>query len=407
MNKIAPWFLSALLAIACGVLVLAYLVAPPLQMGWYLAMLAGVLIIWGILAWRFFRKWELAADAALLLALFVTGYLSATLFYLAQAEKGELPVITRAEGDPGDGHTAILYFTHGEPPAYSPMPWIETFHELDKDGVSFVPWPFRPFFLSNVRREYLAIGGSAHNKVHQIMLHSLLLSMPEEAMRGTRFYQAFLDSPPRPDEMAIQAINDGASKLIVLPVFLTDSSHTIAGFEMIEALAIEKFGVSVCAAKPLWNTDALQQMFVARADAHLDGVDKARVGILLVGHGQPDDWDAFYPTQTEQENEFRNQVRERLIQAGYLPDNILLAWMEFKTPKITTAVQQLAAQGVERILVFSASISADSIHSDIQVPESVEAADLPDDVQVVNMGAWGNSPLVIEAIRQRIGECQE
>ena len=407
MNKIAPWFLSALLAIACGVLVLAYLVAPPLQMGWYLAMLAGVLIIWGILAWRFFRKWELAADAALLLALFVTGYLSATLFYLAQAEKGELPVITRAEGDPGDGHTAILYFTHGEPPAYSPMPWIETFHELDKDGVSFVPWPFRPFFLSNVRREYLAIGGSAHNKVHQIMLHSLLLSMPEEAMRGTRFYQAFLDSPPRPDEMAIQAINDGASKLIVLPVFLTDSSHTIAGFEMIEALAIEKFGVSVCAAKPLWNTDALQQMFVARADAHLDGVDKARVGILLVGHGQPDDWDAFYPTQTEQENEFRNQVRERLIQAGYLPDNILLAWMEFKTPKITSAVQQLAAQGVERILVFSASISADSIHSDIQVPESVEAADLPDDVQVVNMGAWGNSPLVIEAIRQRIGECQE
>jgi len=407
MNKIAPWFLSALLAIACGVLVLAYLVAPPLQMGWYLAMLAGVLIIWGILAWRFFRKWELAADAALLMALFVTGYLSATLFYLAQTEEGELPVITRAEGDPGDGHTAILYFTHGEPPAYSPMPWIETFHELDKDGVSFVPWPFRPFFLSNVRREYLAIGGSAHNKVHQIMLHSLLLSMPEEAMRGTRFYQAFLDSPPRPDEMAIQAINDGASKLIVLPVFLTDSSHTIAGFEMIEALAIEKFGVSVCAAKPLWNTDALQQMFVARADAHLDGVDKARVGILLVGHGQPDDWDAFYPTQTEQENEFRNQVRERLIQAGYLPDNILLAWMEFKTPKITTAVQQLAAQGVERILVFSASISADSIHSDIQVPESVEAADLPDDVQVVNMGAWGNSPLVIEAIRQRIGECQE
>lgn len=405
MNKIAPWFLSALLAIACGVLFLAYLVAPPMQMGWYLAMLVGALIIWGILAWRFFRKWELAADTALLLALFVTGYLSATLFYLAQAEEGELPAITRAEGDPGDGHTAILYFTHGEPPAYSTMPWIETFHELDKDGVSFVPWPFRPFFLSNVRREYLAIGGSAHNKVHQIMLHSLILSMPDESTRGTRFYQAFLDSRPRPDEKAIQAINDGASKLIVLPVFLTDSSHTIAGFEMIEALAIEKFGVSVCAAKPLWDTDALQQMFVARADAHLDGVDKARVGILLVGHGQPDDWDAFYPTQTEQENEFRNQVRERLILAGYLPDNVLLAWMEFKTPKITTAVQQLAAQGVERILVFSASISADSIHSDIQVPESVEAADLPDDVQVVNMGAWGNSPLVIEAIRQRVSEC--
>lgn len=406
MKKLSPWILTAVLAVACSAFFLAYLVAPPMQMGWALTALIALLIFWGYLAWRNFRRWKIAAGAALFLLLFGAGYLGATRLYLAQSEAGDLPAITRPEGDAGDGHTAILYFTHGEPPAYSPMPWIETFHELDHDQVSFVPWPFRPFFLSNVRREYLLIGGSAHNKVHQIMLHSLILSMPEEAARGVRFYQAFLDSPPRPDEMAIQAINDGASKLIVVPVFLTDSSHTIAGFEMVEALDIPKYGVSVCLGKPLWDTPALQQMFVARADAHLEGVEKANVGILLVGHGQPEDWDAFYPTQTEQEDLFRNQVRQRLIQAGYLPQNILLAWMEFKSPKITPAVQQLAEQGVQRILVFSASISADSIHSDIQVPESVEAAHLPENIQVVNMGAWGNSPLVVEAIRQRISECQ-
>jgi protoheme ferro-lyase len=406
VKNMSLWIFSALLAATCGVLFLAYLVSSPLRMSIFVALLVGCLIVWGYLAFRFFHGWTLAADFGLLLVLFATGYLGATRVYLAQSEENNLPAITRSEGDPGDGHTAILYFTHGEPPAYSPMPWIETFHELDQDGVSFVPWPFRPFFLNNVRREYLAIGGSAHNKVHQIMLHSLMLSMPEELNRGTRFYQAFLDSPPRPDEMAIQAVNDGASKLIVLPVFLTDSSHTIAGFEMLEALGLEKYGVRVCEAKPLWDTEALQKMFVARADTHLNDVDKAKVGILLVGHGQPDDWDAIYPTQTEQETKFRDQVRERLIQAGYLPDNILLAWMEFKTPKITPAVQQLAALGVKRILVFSASISADSIHSDIQVPEAVEAAKLPENIQVVNMGAWGNSPLVIEAFRQRISECQ-
>ena len=400
-----PWLFSALLAIACGALFLSYLVAPPLKMSWGLALLVGALVLWVLLAWRFFRGWALVADTGLWLILFIAGYLGATRFYLAKREDRKLPAITRPEGDPGKGHTAILYFTHGEPPAYNPMPWIETFHEMDNDGISFIPWPFRPFFLSNIRREYLAIGGSAHNKVHQIMLRSLIVSMPDEANRGIRFYQAFLDSPPRPDEVAIQAINEGASKLIVLPVFLTESSHTIAGFEMLEPLEIEKYGVSVCKAKPLWDTEALQQMFVFRANAHLDGVERSKVGILLVGHGQPDDWDAIYPTQTEQEDKFRILIRERLMQAGYLPDNILLAWMEFKTPKITPAVKQLAARGVERILVFSASISADSIHSDIQVPESVEAANLPEGIQVLNMGAWGNSPQVIEAIRQRISDC--
>ena len=288
----------------------------------------------------------------------IAGYLVGTSVYLAQEEHRDLPAVTRSRGETGDGHTAVLYFTHGEPPAYSPLPWIETFHELDGDGVSFIPWPFRPVFLNNLRREYLVVGGSAHNKVHQIMLQSLIQNLPLAKDQGVRFYQAFLDNPPRPDEMAIAAINDGASKLVVLPVFLTDSSHTQAGQEMIDAVGFEKYGIDVCYAKPLWDTEALQQMFVERANDNLGGVARDQVGIVLVGHGQPDDWDAIYPTQTEQENLFRTQVRQRLVEAGYLADHISLGWMEFKEPDIQQAVRELVAKGVKRLLIFSASISA-------------------------------------------------
>ena len=353
-----------------------------------------------------FKGWQILWGSLLAIACLVGGYLAATSVYLAQEEHRDLAAITRSESDPGDGHTAILYFTHGEPPAYSPMPWIETFHELDGDGVSFIPWPFRPVFLNNLRREYLVVGGSAHNKVHQIMLQSLMQSIPQAKDQGVRFYQAFLDNPPRPDEMAVEAINDGASKLVILPVFLTDSSHTQAGQEMIDAVGSEKYGIEVCYAKPLWDTEALQQMFVERANENLGDIPKDQVGILLVGHGQPDDWDAIYPTQTEQENLFRNLVRERLIADGYSANNISLGWMEFKEPGIQQAVSELVSKGVKRLLIFSASISADSIHSDIQVPEAVEAVEMPEDLKVINLGAWGNSSLVIEAIRQRILECE-
>jgi len=57
------------------------------------------------------------------------------------------------------------------------------------------------------------------------------------------------------------------------------------------------------------------------------------------------------------------------------------------------------------MLVFSASISADSIHSDIQVPELVHSVRIPPGVKAVNLGAWGVDPLVIRAIRQKILEC--
>ena len=47
------------------------------------------------------------------------------------------------------------------------------------------------------------------------------------------------------DEMAINAINDGADRIILLPIFITISSHTQAGQEMLAALEPEKYGVLV------------------------------------------------------------------------------------------------------------------------------------------------------------------
>ncbi len=247
------WIVSGLLAFGCGVFLLAYLVVDPLRIG--LVVLLGIVLVglWVLTAVTTFKGWQVLWGSLLAIACLVGGYLAATSVYLAREEHRALAAITRSESDPGDGHTAVLYFTHGEPPAYSPMPWIETFHELDSDGVSFIPWPFRPVFLNNLRREYLVVGGSAHNKVHQIMLQSLVQSLPQAKEQGVRFYQAFLDNAPRPDEMAIQAINDGASKLVIVPVFLTNSSHTQAGQEMIDAVGAEKYGIDACYAKPAYS----------------------------------------------------------------------------------------------------------------------------------------------------------
>jgi len=61
-KKMTPWIISAIFAVACGAFFLAYLVASPLQMSWFLVLLAAGFILWGLLAWRFFRGWEIAAD---------------------------------------------------------------------------------------------------------------------------------------------------------------------------------------------------------------------------------------------------------------------------------------------------------------------------------------------------------
>jgi sirohydrochlorin ferrochelatase len=147
-------------------------------------------------------------------------------------------------------------------------------------------------------------------------------------------------------------------------------------------------------------------MFVARADQNLGGTDRSRVGVLLVGHGQPDDWDRIYPTQTEQELLFRQSITDDLVADGYTRENISLAWMEFKEPAIQEAVQSLVNRGVEKLLVFATSISASSLHSLYDIPEEVRASGVPEGVEVVNLGAWDDDPIVIRAIKERVDACR-
>jgi hypothetical protein len=143
-------------------------------------------------------------------------------------------------------------------------------------------------------------------------------------------------------------------------------------------------------------------MFVKRANAHIGSTHKSKVAVLLVGHGQPDEWDVEWPTETEHEIQFREMILRLFEQDGYQPKNLGLAWMEFKHPKPAVKIDEFLKNGVEKIVYFSAAISADSIHSQYDVPALVDKASVPDHVSVINLGAWNDDPIVIQAIKERI-----
>lgn len=399
-----PWVLVALVSFLAGSCLVLYLVASPQRMNSYLFVL--LLLVGGGLLFcvKSFPLSQALSLIALNLGTFLAGYLVTTAIFLGLHEKRALPAITRMPGEKGKGHTAVIYFTHGEPPAYSIYPWLETIREFDHDKAAFIPFPFRPFFFFGLRKEYLKAGGSPHNIVHGYLFRAVQASIPEKDRAGLRFHLAFLDSNPRPDEMAIRAINDGADRIILLPIFITISSHTQAGEEMVAALQPEKYGVSVQLAEPLWNSNLLRQVFVAQAEATRRDTDREHTGILLVGHGQPKAWDAIYPTQTEHENQYREGIKELLVKKGYLAGNVLPVWMSFQSPSIAQGLHSLVANGVTKILVFSVSISAAALHSDVDVPEAIHKAKLPGSVEVINMGAFGDpfDPLVVGAIREKL-----
>jgi hypothetical protein len=91
-----------------------------------------------------------------------------------------------------------------------------------------------------------------------------------------------------------------------------------------------------------------------------------------------------------------------LASDGFVPDNMSLAWMEFKEPKPKTKVEEFYADGLEAVYYFSAAISADAMHAQYDVPALMAKADVPEDFPLVNLGAWNNDPIVIDAIMEKI-----
>lgn len=400
--EIVKWVVVAAASFGLGAALVQYLTVHPLHMSRYLfvatLLLAGVV---AAVAWGFDGPQRLAA-AAVAPAAALAGYAIMTKRFLARDDERPVPAVTRALDDLGLGHTAVVYFTHGEPETYDPIGWINQFREFDEQKIPFVPLLVRPLFAYELRKKYLAVGRSNHRQTHMRMVRELEAAYRAQGDETTRFYLSFLDDNPRPDAAAVQALNDGASRIVVAEVFLTRSNHTAEGEHQIQALGLERYGVDVRYTGPLWDSETLKSMFVQRANAYVDGVDKSQVGILLVGHGQPDQWDVEWPTETEQELSFRHAVLQSLAADGFKPGNLSLAWMEFKEPKPAPKVEEFAANGVKKLLYFSAAISADALHSQIDVPELIEKARVPPDFPMVNLGAWNDDPLVIQAIKERI-----
>jgi protoheme ferro-lyase/multisubunit Na+/H+ antiporter MnhF subunit len=395
--------IPSLLGFFAGFFYVQYLTVHPTKMGRYLT-IDTLLIVGAILCIiDYSAKQNLYISIILSILSFIGGYAFATKQLMGMPDNRPAPPLLRSPDTKGDGHTAVIYFTHGEPATYTAVAWVNQFREYDETGVKFVPFLARPFFIKSLRDHYLIVGSSHHDNIHKEMIKTLEKMYRDQGDSTTKFYLSFLDSSPRPEAAVIRALNEGASSIIACVVFLTKSNHTLEGEEQIKKV-LSSFNIPVSFTRPLYDSETLKSMFVQRLNSHVDGFDKTKVGVLLVGHGQPDEWDKDFPTETQQELQFKESILELLSRDGYKRENMSLAWMEFKHPKPKEKIEEFVKNGITRIYYFPAAISADSIHSQYDIPALVAMANTPKEVQFFNLGAWNNDPIVVRAIKQRIDE---
>lgn len=405
MKRLGLHLLALITSFLTGWFLVDFLTVHPLKMTLYLVftLLGLVLLVLWIHALKKKRcRW---VSVLVSLVAFLLGYSLNTHKFLSREDTRFVPELTRTAGDAGKGHTAVVYFTHGEPETYDPIGWINQFREFDEQGIKFVPFVARPAFAYVLRNKYLEAGKSMHRQVHKEMLRSLEETYRLEGDSATRFYLCFLDDEPRPDAAVIQALNDGADTIVVADVFLTISNHTAEGQNLIHELEVEEnLGIPVIYTEPMWSSEKLRSVFLEKVYAQMGNTPREEVAVALVGHGQPDEWDVEWATETEQEMAFREEIMKLFVADGFRRENMGSAWMSFKQPKPAYLMQDFVENGATKIFYFSAAISAEAMHSQIDIPRLVEEYDFPEGVETINLGAWDNHPTVIAAIRERIDE---
>ena len=396
------WTLLMGLGLLLGACLVQFLVVHPTRMAIYLSICFIILFAILLILARPFRGPQRIAGIVASVVAFAAGWYVMTSVIMERQDHRPIPELTREADDPGAGHTAVVYLTHGEPPVYDPISWVNQMNEFDEQGIAFVPFMARPFFFKALRDSYLRVGKSEHREKSMAMLASLEQAYRRSGDTDTRFYMGFLDDNPRVPAAVINALNDGASRLIVSEVFVTVSSHTEEGKHQIEEVNPQAYGVEVRYTGPVWDSTAMHRTFVTRVNDNRGETDKAKVGVLLVAHGQPVEWDEFWPLQTEQEMLYADRILELLEADGYRRENLGKAWMSFRTPKPAAEVERIFANGVEKLLFLSYTIAAAGMHSQYDIPALVYKARVPEEFPIIDLGAWGNDPMVIAALKEKI-----
>ncbi len=244
----------------------------------------------------------------LLVLSFTLGYTLTT--YSALSRRDRRVKVNRPHSQ--EGHTAVILLATGEPPEYDVRNAAERLEFAD-DAADVPGALLRPFYMRDLKGKYAAIGRSPAKEYY-----TQLAQKVQSRLDAThRVYSAYYSDEPRLADSMARAIEEGAGRVIILHLRVSDPPDGVAAGELLRGLDYESYDVTISEAGPLWDTGLLPQIYVRRVlEAATQVADNTEsVGLLLVGRGHPAGTGATESSQRRQEQEetLQRRVRRALL----------------------------------------------------------------------------------------------
>jgi protoheme ferro-lyase len=309
---------------------------------------------------------------------------------------------TRLGTAPGGDKLSVVLLADQEPEEYDPRSVTAVF---DRYGLSDVPLPpdvARPLVYASERSSYHRVNGSpARDSVRRTA--AALESRLRDDGTASEVTVAYTSGGPSLAETVVLEVEKGATRIVVAALTVAWTGPFDSAVARASSLGLAGSGVRLETTGPLWTSEHVSAMIAQRALASL-GSDRSGDGVVLVSAGEPQQLERDHPAATEQTTFFSQRVRAELIEAGLASGRIRRAWLEWEEPDVLEAVRHLAAVGARRIALVPVTFPAETIATLVDLRFAAERATEETGASLVVLGAWGDDPAVVEALRDGVVE---
>lgn len=292
---------------------------------------------------------------------------------------------------------AVVMLAEGEPDSYDPSVVTAGFLDLEETGVPVPIEAARTLLYFSEKSRYTSVGAASGRTSATSVADKLSLLLTPE-IPNIDVHVAWLDPPDRLDSVMAEAVVEGYRRIAVVPFGIADSMHLDRAKVSVDALAPNAGGVRVAYAAPLWGNSIIARAVADQVLASVPAMDRATTGVVLVGHGQPWQWDRTHPAGSEQETYFAQRVRALLLEEGFGPGMVRLGWLDWQDQGVSEAVRHLVAFGCQRVIVVPAAMPFETLGTLIDLRGAAEEATLGTKVTLEVLPTWGDQPSVISAL---------
>jgi len=294
------------------------------------------------------------------------------------------------------GAPAVVLVANVESKSYDPRETARMLQSLADEGLLEASIGVLPFLFFGQKARYRVIADYSPSATELSAVADRLSEAVGES--GARVSWASGAGVEGIADAVATAASRGHRRIVIAELFVAEPAQMRAARAEIAEMRLERLGVEVRFTGAMSDAEGVIAMLAERV-VHAANDE---TGVVLVGHGQPEERARAHPSFDKEENVFLNRLRMVLVDKGLAEDAVRLAWAEWGEPDVTSTVRHLASLGYRRILVAPAVYPLDGVTTKLDLEISVRQARLPDDTVATTLPPWRDDPAVIDELRSRV-----